>query len=645
MNLQTIETLQFNDIKNEIASYAISELGKETILSLSPSRNKKQIDAWLREVTEAKQVLDISSSVPIHGLKGIQTLLKSLHKAVALRPDQLSGLYDLLVCIERLKRFMIDKEYAAPVISTYVYSLFELKDVANEISRCIRYGKVDDYASKELLKARKQISILEERMKARIEQFVKSSKNSKYLQDNIVSERHGRYVVSVKKEYRKQIKGTVLDTSASGSTVYVEPEEIGSIQDEISMMKIEEEIEEQRILSQLTGLVENHENEIKIAVDTMTQYDVIFAKAKYSKAIMGISPQINEHHTIRLRNARHPLLGSAAVPLHFTIGEEYDALVITGPNTGGKTVAVKTVGLLTLMSQSGMHIPVDDGSEIAIFDKVLVDIGDGQSIEQSLSTFSSHIKNIIEILKETTPQSLVLLDELGSGTDPAEGMGLATSILEELYQKGATILATTHYSEIKTFAEEHEGFENGAMEFDIETLKPTYRLIIGKGGDSQAFAIALKLGMHPKLIERAHFITYGDEKEYENYTSFSKSELDKQLAMNAKHVYKQKHGKIEKKTTAVIKYNRGDNVKIPSLNQFGIVSKPANERGEIEVVVKGEKMMLNHKRLSLYIKAEELYPEDYDFDIIFETKEHRKIRKEMTKHHVDGLIIEKDTLE
>lgn len=641
MNSQAIETLQFNDLKEEIASYAISELGKERILTLMPSVNKKQIEAWLHEVTEAKKVLQISSSVPIHGLKGIGQILKNLHKGAALRPDQLIGLHDLLMCVEKLKRFMKDKEYAAPIITTYVYSLEDLKELGDEIVRCIRNGRVDDYASKDLLKIRKQIAILEERIKSRIEQIVKSSKYSKYLQENIVSVRNGRYVIAVKKEYRKNMKGAVLDSSASGATVYIEPEEIGSIQDEIDMFKIQEEIEEQRILMVLTGLVEQHEHEIKLAVETMTQYDLIFAKAKFSNAIKGMAPQMNEHHTIRLNNARHPLLGKNAVPLNFVIGEEFDALVITGPNTGGKTVAVKTVGLLTMMAQSGLHIPAEEGSEIAIFQRILVDIGDGQSIEQSLSTFSSRVKNIIEILGETTPQTLVLLDELGSGTDPAEGMGLATSILEELYKKGATLLATTHYSEIKAYANDRDGFENGSMEFDAETLQPTYRLLIGKGGESQAFAIALRLGMHPKLIERAHEITYKEPKHYSASTTFSKHELERQLAMNEKYIQKQKHGKKEERPIEAIHFKRGDNVKIPSLNEFGIVYKPANDLGEVEVLVKGEKMMLNHKRLTLYIKAEDLYPKDYDMDIIFESKEHRKIRKEMTKHHIEGIFIEK----
>ncbi|MCA1318533.1 endonuclease MutS2 [Bacillus tianshenii] len=639
MNSTIIQALQFTDLKKEVASYCISEPGKEAITSLEPSTHKKRIDAWLHEVSEAKKILEISASVPIHGLHGIQYILKNLHKGVPCRPDQLMGLYEFLECIEKLRRFMKDKEYVAPTITSYVYSISELEHIAAEITRCIRNGRVDDYASKELLKIRKQIATLEERIKQRVEQLAKSTKYSKYMQENLVSIRNGRYVIPVKKEYKNNIKGAVLDVSASGSTVYIEPEEVSVIQDSINLLMFQEEAEEEKILFALTGLVEEHEHEIKIAMDMMVSYDLIFAKAKYSVAINGIAPQINEHHLIRLNGARHPLLGKSAVPLNLVIGEDFDALVITGPNTGGKTVTIKTVGLLTMMAQCGMHIPAEAGSEIAIFQKILVDIGDGQSIEQSLSTFSSRIKNIIDILAQSTPQTLVLLDELGSGTDPAEGMGLATSILEELFNKGTTMLATTHYSEIKEFANAQEGFRNGSMEFDVETLKPTYRLIVGEGGASQAFAIALRLGMHPKLIERAHEITYKEKRDYTGATDKPLHELNRQLAMNKKYIHKQKHAPVEKSAQEIV-FKMGDNVKIPSIGEFGIVYKPADERGNVVVQVKGEMKTFNHKRLTLYIKAEELYEEGYDYDIIFESKENRKLRSQMNKRHIDEVILE-----
>nr|WP_237664326.1 hypothetical protein [Sutcliffiella horikoshii] len=344
MNNETIQALQFTDLKKDVASLAISEPGKNAVMALEPSIHKRQIEAWLNEVTEGKKILSISSSVPIHGLQGIEYILKNLHKGIAFRPDQLIGLYEFLDTIEKLKRFMKDKESAAPVITSYMYSVVELSHVAEEIIRCIRNGRVDDYASKELLKVRKQISTLEERIKSRIEQLVKSSKYSKYLQESLFSTRNGRYVVPVRKEYKNNIKGAVLDVSASGSTVFMEPEEISIMQDSISMLKYQEEAEEEQILFALTGLVQEHEKEIKLAMELMVSYDVIFAKAKHSLMVMGTSPQINEHHVIRLAGARHPLLGKNAVPLNLVIGEDYDALVITGPNTGGKTVTIKNGG-------------------------------------------------------------------------------------------------------------------------------------------------------------------------------------------------------------------------------------------------------------------------------------------------------------
>lgn len=409
-------------------------------------------------------------------------------------------------------------------------------------------------------------------------------------------------------------------------------------QEQLSWLKAEEEAEVQKVLYYLTGLVEEKEQQIRLAVETMVHYDVLFAKAKYSRAIDGKKPEVNESHYIRLVEARHPLLGSQAVPLTFELGSPEHALVITGPNTGGKTVTIKTVGLLTLMAQSGLHLPVAEGSSISVYRNILVDIGDGQSIMENLSTFSSRIVNIIEILKETNDRSLVLLDELGSGTDPGEGMGLATAILEQLYAKGATLLATTHYSEIKEFADQHEGFINGSMEFDLNSLKPTYKLHIGKGGESQAFAIALKLGMHPKLIQRAHEITYKEKKVYldEEVNSTDLREQEKQIIVNRYQQRAKKHAVTKEKLPV---FAQGDNVVISPDNLIGIVYKGPDDQGNYLVQVKGEKKAYNHKRLKLKIAASELYPEDYDFDIIFESVETRKNKKLLSRKHVDGVTI------
>ncbi|MBS4203332.1 endonuclease MutS2 [Lederbergia citrea] len=639
MNQNTYEILEFNRIKEKVSEFALTDLGKEQIKDIIPSTNMKQIRAWLDEVTESVEIIKKSSSIPISGLNGIEQILQQLNKGLTLRPDQFMKLIDFLTCCKKLKKFMKDKEFLAPRVTAYVYNIEELPHLLEEIEKSIRNSQVDDYASKELLKLRKQITILDERLKEKVNQIVRSNKYKTYIQEAIVSERNGRYVIPVKKEHKGKIPGTVLDTSASGATLYIEPTVISSFHDEINSLKAYEEMEVERILTYLTGLVEENQLQIRLAVETMVHYDVLFAKAKYSREINGRSVEMNDSHHIYLKEARHPLLGKQAVPLTVELGRDYQALVITGPNTGGKTVTLKTVGLLTLMIQSGFHIPVAEGSHVSIFQKVLLDIGDGQSIEQNLSTFSSHIKNIIDILKEANDHSLILLDELGSGTDPGEGMGLATALLKQFSQKGTSMLATTHYSEIKDFADQQDGFINGSMEFDIESLKPTYRLIIGKGGDSQAFGIALKLGMHPKIIEDAHRITYKEEKEYALDVTdlYIKKELEKQISINRFARNKTQEKRLDKEN--VENFFQGDNVRILATGEFGIIYKGPDSMGNYIVQVQNEKRTYNHKRLKLYISAKELYPDDYDFNIIFETKENRKVERQMEKRHVDGLVI------
>ncbi|MED4207227.1 endonuclease MutS2 [Neobacillus mesonae] len=637
MNLHTFDTLEFKQIKETIASHALTKEGKAKIGCLTPSSNKRQIEAWLGEVSEAAKILKKSASVPVHGLDGIEQLLASLNKGDALRVDLFTKLYDFIDCCGKMRRFMKDKAFLAPRVSSYIDAIEELPELASEIIRCIRNGRVDDYASKELLKIRKQITIQEERLKDKTMQLVRSNKYKTYLQEHVVSQRNGRYVIPIKKEYRTKIKGTVLDTSASGSTLFIEPEEIAIFQDQLTWLLNDEEIEVQKVLSYLTGLVEEKEAQIRTAIETMVHYDFLFSKAKYCRSINGAKVNINDSGEIELIDARHPLLGEKAVPLSLSLGGEQQALVITGPNTGGKTVTIKTVGLLTLMVQCGLHIPASPESNLSIFERILVDIGDGQSISENLSTFSSRIVNIIDILKETNSRTLVLLDELGSGTDPGEGMGLATAILETLYEKGAAIFATTHYSEIKEFAETHPGFLNGSMEFDITTLSPTYRLMMGRGGESQAFAIALKLGIHPKIIERAHAVTYKEVKQYSVDVSdaWKLKELEKQVIVNK---YKDRK-RQESPDSRVPVYRQGDNVKISPTNEFGIIYTGPDQMGNYLVQVKGEKQSINHKRLNLYIAANELYPDDYDFDIIFQTKENRKKNKIFTKRHDDTITI------
>ncbi|MFC0525559.1 endonuclease MutS2 [Pontibacillus salicampi] len=642
MNIHAYQALQCEWILNEVARFAKTNKGIDTIQNLRPTVHRRQIERMLEEVQEAERILSISSSVPIHSLDTVTDTLEQAKKGMFIRADQFEKLTAFLDHCGKLKRFMRDKGYAAPTISTYVDSIADLSDLEAEIQSCFRHGRVDDYASKELQRLRKQTQQLLTKMKERMNTLSKSKKLSAFVQERVVAEKNGRFVIPVKASYRNKMKGTVIDSSASGATVFIEPEEITNMQEELQLLRIAEEREVEQILYYLTSMVLEKEHELYVAMETMHQYDVIFAKAHYSKSINAHPAEVNDTYTIQLKNARHPMLGEEAVPLNIHLTPDHYALVITGPNTGGKTVTLKTVGLLTFMTQVGLPIPAEEGSSLHLFHDIFVDIGDGQSITENLSTFSSRLKNIISILQEANDHSLVLLDELGSGTDPTEGMGLATAILDQLYEKGCTIFATTHYNEMKDFAEQKEGFVNGSMEFDLETLQPTYRLLLDTTGKSQAFQIALKLGMHPGILEKAHEISYKEKASYRSgIEAINDKQLVKQVSGNryARQSAKKPSVKHEERIPV---YSMGDNVTVLATGETGIIYKGPDSKGNYIVQIKGEKQTLNHKRIQLHIRAEDLYPEDYDFDIIFKSKEYRKIRKQIDRKHVEGISLEEE---
>jgi DNA mismatch repair protein MutS2 len=646
LNNKAIELLEYDKIKEILKSCATSDLGKEMVEKLEPYVDINLIEKYMSETTEARAIVNITSSIPIHSLNGIKNVKQKLGKGSVLSPEDLEIITGLLKDTKKLKVFMKNKESTAPTISQYAQSIYELDDLREEIGRCIAYGEVDDKASSQLSKIRKKKVILEDKIKCKLDSVLKNEKYKGYIQDAIVSQRNGRYVIPIKSEYRKNIDGDVHDKSSSGSTMFIEPVEVKKAQDELNICRIEEEKEVFIILSTLTNMVESYDRELTINIEAMAYYDFLFAKGKYSKAIDGREVNLNTKNYINIKQGRHPLIGRTAVPLDFVVGEDYRAVVITGPNTGGKTVALKTVGLLTMMAQSGLHVPVDENSEFAVFIDILADIGDGQSIEQSLSTFSSHIKNIVNILGCADKHTLVIIDEIGSGTDPGEGMGLAVSILEEVYDTGSVILATTHYSEIKDFAKNHEGFINGSMEFDINTLKPLYKLNVGKAGESNAFLIALRLGMDNKIIERAHEITYKSKKDYSKFKWDAKEAILQ--PKEAIEVHQQQIKKLEKaeqknaigeKLKSISKFKLGDCVYVSSMERTGIIYEFENSRGEYGVIVMKKKLKINNKRLSLYIANDELYPEDYDFDIVFESKGNRKNKHILSKRHIAGVEV------
>lgn len=647
MNKTAIFMMEYDKVKKRLLDFAVSDLGKRAISKLEPYIDVNVIAANQLETTEAKAIINISSSVPLLSLDGMENLMDKCTKNSLLTPSEFTTIYEFLKESNKMKKFMKGKEYLAPRVCAYAYGINELEVVREEIYKCIDRGRVADIASSQLAKIRKKIAILEGRVKTKLDNIMKSSAYRKYLQENIVSVRGDHYVIPVKSEYKNYVKGNILDCSASGSTVFIEPAEVHRIQQDLAVLKLEEDNEEYRILMTLQNLVEEYHREIASNIEVMGQYDYAFAKAKYSRAIDGNPVKLNEDNYINIINGKHPLLDKGAVPLDICIGKGYSALVITGPNTGGKTVALKATGLLTMMVQSGLHVPADKESEFAVFANILTDIGDGQNIEQSLSTFSSHISNIKSIIECADAHSLVILDELGAGTDPGEGRGLAVAILEALYKKDPLILATTHYSELKDFAQNTSGFENGCMEFDINTLKPLYKLKIGSSGASNAFLIALRLGLDNKIIERAHEITYNEKKEYVNISLAIKNTENKEIKDSHQELVLKQHKiavRKKKKNNQEIKsiFNIGDCVYINSLGCTGIVCEMENAKGEVGVMYKKNKLKVNKKRLSLYIEAKELYPEDYDMDIVFESKENRKKSHLMDRKYVKDLSIERE---
>jgi DNA mismatch repair protein MutS2 len=657
MRTSALERLEYGKIASRLAGYTVSGLGRKQAEDIKPSVLPDQIRALLQEADEAKMLYEKSSSIPLPSMEGMEWVLGHLGKGYILTETDFSHIGTFLHSVAQLKRFMARWESVSPKVSLYARALHDYSALSEEIDRSIRNGRVSDTASPELGRIRKQMMVQEDRMKKKLDSIL--SKHRGILQESIVSLRNGRYVIPVKKEHRRLLPGTVLDESASGQTVYVEPLELAGIQGELNELRYQESSEEQKVLAQLTEHVENDEYAIRSDMELTGHYDFLFAKAKYAAAVRGRMVEVSGSGRIEIRQGRHPLLGDSMVPIDFSIGDSYKALMITGPNTGGKTVALKTVGLLTLMVQSGLLPPVGEGSRFAVFRAVEADIGDGQSLEHSLSTFSAHVRNLVDILKEADEGSLILLDELASGTDPGEGIGLSIAVLEELYRRGAVIVATTHYNEIKEFAKATEGFCNARMEFDTETLSPLYKLTIGEAGSSYAFHIALKLGMDPRIIDRSRIISAAsggnraftlpaqpEEQRISRHGSKERRPNGRAAAGRNPSETDEPGTNTEADASGGTKgsksFEAGDCVWIHPLKRTGIVYRAADDKGIVLVQVKQEKLAFNRKRLSLYIDRTKLYPgEDYDMDIVFEDVSARKARKLMNRKHVEGLRLEK----
>lgn len=504
MDKKTLLRLEYHKVKEQLAVYAGSRPGKERVLQLAPVDDLDTILRWQAETSEGRELLRLDPTAEFYGWRDIRPQLQRAGRGALLEPEELIAVADTLTASRLVKRFLEEKRERYPLLSEIGFALVSLPDLEKKIKQAILPGgEVADNASAALAQVRRRLTSAQARIKEHLEHVIRTPAYQKYLQDPIVTVREGRYVVPVKIEYRGQVPGLVHDQSASGATLFIEPMAVVEKNNELRRLMVLEKQEVHKVLTELSAIVAANAGALNTSLEALGELDFILAKAKYSEKLDAWAPAFVDEACMHIRQARHPLLPETAVPIDLRLGEDFDTLVITGPNTGGKTVALKTAGIMILMAQSGLHLPAGDGSKVGIFKQVFTDIGDEQSIEQSLSTFSSHMTNIVEIIGKAGRDSLVLLDELGAGTDPAEGAALARSILETLQAAGARTIATTHYNELKNFALARERVENASVEFDAATLRPTYRLLIGRPGRSNAFEITLRLGMPRPVVERA----------------------------------------------------------------------------------------------------------------------------------------------
>jgi DNA mismatch repair protein MutS2 len=670
-----LETLEFSLIKEELKQYCVSNLGKRLCDKMLPETDRNRILTAQKETSEAA-ALASKGGQPLPGLHDISEILGLAKIGGVIQPRDLVRVADMLRGASKFKKYMKGREAEMPLLCAYAASISDFTGLVEIITGSIDGDRVSDYADPELRKTRRSMANTEAKIHNKMNSVVNSPRLRDAIQEGFVTVKGGRYVIPVKASQRQKVPGTLVQASSSGMTVFIEPAQVQPLVDELITLRALEEDLVYKVLAELTAMVFEREREIRITVEAMACCDFALAKGRYSLEIGGVEPSIFPEPFLNLINARHPLLRKDAVPVDIRLGKGYRTLVITGPNTGGKTVLLKTAGLLCLMAQAGLHIPARHGSGVPVFAHVLADIGDRQSIQQSLSTFSSHMSNISRILGAVDARSLVLLDEIGTGTDPREGAALAAGILEFLYSKGCLTMATTHYGDIKAYSEAHPGFENGCMEFDHETLKPLYRLVIGESGQSQGIIVARRLGIPEEVIQQA--------EDYVKWMSGPDSE-DELPGVPA--VW---HGKCDEHDTGGIAISRkkkavidsggnedsgitedfeitedsgvtegsrdievprekqllvGDSVWVNTVNYRGVVAREPDERGNLIVLVRNKRIKVHRKRVKLLARREDLYPdpENYDLNIVLLSKEDRKAIKQMSKRHTDKVrVIEPD---
>lgn len=629
MNIE--KQIEFDQIKELWKGLAFTERARERIENTTFFLSERELRKELRDTTDSRELIEKLGTPPLQEVSEIKNIILIAQKGDCLTPHQLEQVETALAAIKRLKSYLEKGKAYHNSLAYYEENLYEIHELREEICRQIRGGMVDDLASRELGQIRRQMIEYEERMKQKAEQIMRSNKEC--MADSYYTLRNGRVCLPVKKEYKFKISGSVIDKSSTGNTLFIEPAGVTKYYEELQLLKISEENEVYRILYTLSAMTAEAAELINENIRTIERLDFTFSKGKLSIDLDAVEPCINMERRIILKDARHPLMDkNRNVPLQLEVGENVRGIVITGPNTGGKTVAIKTVMLNCMMAQCGLHVTCRE-ADICMNNAYLCDIGDGQNLAENLSTFSAHIKNVLEVLREVNSESLVIMDELGSGTDPAEGMGLAIAILEELRKSGTIFLVTTHYPEVKEYAEKAQDIINARMAFDKETLRPTYRLVIGEAGESCAFYIAERLGMPTEMLKTAISAAYG-EKAVEDYPFHKKNVRIEKRNLHKISRTQEEKGKVKYRTL----YKVGDSVMVYPDKKIGIVCEPVNEKGVLRVQLPDKKIWINHKRVKLHVSASELYPEDYDFSIIFDTVQNRKARHDMSRKYTDEII-------
>lgn len=610
--------LELHTIIDMLCSYAHCERAKERLRALAPFDTLERCRQALEETSAARTMLDACGSPPLTPMEEAQRVLSLAHSGAMLSCDELESIARFLTACERMRRYLSAAETTGAYLALTGRGFCDLSDLRAEIERSIRAGEVDSGASARLRDVRRRIESVRAQIHTRLSACL--SHNTHMFSDSMVVTRAGRYALPVKRAYRASFQGTVIDISSSGGTVFMEPASVRKLSDELSELQLEEENEIRCVLYALSALVAENESAIRGLMEAMEALDFAFAKAQLSRAMDGIAPEMTPERALRLVGARHPLLDArGCVPLTLSLDSRTRGLVVTGPNTGGKTVTLKTVGLLSLMAQCGLHVSAQEGTAFCLFDTVACDVGDGQSISENLSTFSAHMTRVKHILEQATFESLVLLDELGSGTDPAEGMGLAVAVLEELRKRRCMLIATTHYAQVKAYCTRVKEFENARMKFDEATLAPTYELEVGQAGESCALSIARRIGLPEHILAQARSVCEGQEIALED------APLSPEIAQGQEpEVARPSHAHS---------FSRGDCVMIYPRREIGIVCQTADARGMLLVQVRGKKRPVNHKRLKCIAPAEEMYPEDYDFSIVFDSVANRKARHILSKRY------------